>query len=241
MEVLYSCNYHVIYSKNVNERVCKIKFMGCQWRIRTRRAITYLLSSWSLWYVKQKNMQLYAGISIVLYFTMDVGQGLFSTAALPSSSFHLYVWSSGAMKLIIFHYSSFKANQHLNGTFSFLLFVFFFFFSALKFSCLNPATFIISLWSRAQYFNNHLKSNVEFFWFWFRWASTQICGKSYTANPASLLWSTTSLSQHPINSLNDCIAHVVSQLPSSHCHGIQHKIRSDCWGNYLPSECTLKG
>lgn len=62
--------------ENVNERVCKIKFMGCQWRIRTRRAITYLLSSWSLWYVKQKSMQLNAGISIVLHFTMDVGQCL---------------------------------------------------------------------------------------------------------------------------------------------------------------------
>lgn len=28
------------------------------------------------------------------------------------------------------------------------------------------------------------------------------------------------LSQHPINSLNECITHVVSQLHSSHCHGI---------------------
>lgn len=64
--------------ENVNERVCKIKFMGCQWRIRTRRAITYLLSSRSLWYVKQKSMQLNAGISIVLHFTMDVGHCLFS-------------------------------------------------------------------------------------------------------------------------------------------------------------------
>lgn len=72
--------------ENVNERVCKIKFMGCQWRIRTRRAITYLLSSWSLWYVKQKSMQLNAGISIVPHFTMDAGPcALFPT---PRFSFH---------------------------------------------------------------------------------------------------------------------------------------------------------
>lgn len=31
--------------QNVNERVCKIKFMGCRRRMRTRRAITYPLSS----------------------------------------------------------------------------------------------------------------------------------------------------------------------------------------------------
>lgn len=49
--------------KNVNERVCKIKFMGCQWRIRTRRAITYLLSSLSLLYIMQKTAALNAGIS----------------------------------------------------------------------------------------------------------------------------------------------------------------------------------
>lgn len=75
--------------ENVNERVCKIKFMGCQWRIRTRRAITYLLSSWSLWYVKQKSMQLNAGISIVLHFTMDVGQCLFSPLFSSSCLFSL--------------------------------------------------------------------------------------------------------------------------------------------------------
>lgn len=46
-------------------------------------------------------------------------------------------------------------------------------------------------------------------------------------SPASLLWTKTSLSQHPINSLNECITHVVSQLHSSHCHSIQHKTRSD--------------
>lgn len=72
--------------ENVNERVCKIKFMGCQWRIRTRRAITYLLSSWSLWYVKQKSMQLNAGISIVPHFTMNAGPcALFPS---PRFSFH---------------------------------------------------------------------------------------------------------------------------------------------------------
>lgn len=84
--------------ENVNERVCKIKFMGCQWRIRTRRAITYLLSSWSLWYVKQKSIQLNAGISIVLHFTMDVGQCLFAPFffILPSPSLFLtlfFVWN----------------------------------------------------------------------------------------------------------------------------------------------------
>lgn len=74
--ILPQLSCHIL--ENVNERVCKIKFMGCQWRIRTRRAITYLLSSWSLWYVKQKSMQLNAGISIVLHFTVDVGHCLFS-------------------------------------------------------------------------------------------------------------------------------------------------------------------
>lgn len=72
--ILLQLSCHIL--ENVNERVCKIKFMGCQWRIRTRRAITYLLSSWSLWYVKQKSMQLNAGISIVLHFTVDVGHCL---------------------------------------------------------------------------------------------------------------------------------------------------------------------
>lgn len=104
--------------ENVNERVCKIKFMGCQWRIRTRRAITYLLSSWSLWYVKQKSMQLNAGISIVLHFTIDVGQCLFSPFFLPSAFslflvplplfyFIFFVWSC-EMKMIITHYVSKK-------------------------------------------------------------------------------------------------------------------------------------
>lgn len=82
--------------ENVNERVCKIKFMGCQWRIRTRRAITYLLSSSSLWYVKQKSMQLNAGISIMLHFTMDVGQCLFSSPSLPGAfSFPLVLFGAG--------------------------------------------------------------------------------------------------------------------------------------------------
>lgn len=56
-----------------------------------------------------------------------------------------------------------------------------------------------------------------------------------------LLSTKTSLSRHPINGLNECISHVVSRLHPSHCHGIQHKTRGDCGGNYLPSKCTFKG
>lgn len=87
--ILPQLSCHIL--ENVNERVCKIKFMGCQWRIRTRRAITYLLSSRSLWYVKQKSKQLNAGISIVLHFTADVGQCLFSPSLFSSCLFFLFL------------------------------------------------------------------------------------------------------------------------------------------------------
>lgn len=109
--------------ENVNERVCKIKFMGCQWRIRTRRAITYLLSSWSLWYVKQKSMQLNAGISIVLHFTMDVGQCLFSPFFLPPAfspfffpSFCLQQWWNEDDYRPLRLYIKKKANESVKGT-----------------------------------------------------------------------------------------------------------------------------
>lgn len=89
---------------------------------------------------------------------------------------------------------------------------------------------------------NLLKYNVEFIFN----STLYIHAHTFVLNPtclmpASLLWTKTSLSQHPINRLNECITHVVSQLHSSYCHGIQHKTRSDCGGNYLPSKCTFKG
>lgn len=79
--------------ENVNEHVCKIKFMGCQWRIRTRRAITYLLSSFKLWYIMQKTPALNAGISIV----RD------SEVSGPKLQLCLvfFVWKSNEMKMCI--------------------------------------------------------------------------------------------------------------------------------------------
>jgi hypothetical protein len=44
--IFWQLSCHIL--ENVNECVCKIKFMGCQRRIRTRRAITSLLSSFEL-------------------------------------------------------------------------------------------------------------------------------------------------------------------------------------------------
>lgn len=58
-------------------------------------------------------MQLNAGISFVLHFTMDVGQCLFSPLFLQPDFLSrfcspLFVWSSGEMKMIITHYGSKK-------------------------------------------------------------------------------------------------------------------------------------
>lgn len=72
--IFWQLSCHIL--ENVNECVCKIKFMGCQRRIRTRRAITSLLSSFELWYIKQKTMQLNVGISIVQVLEW-MGQCLF--------------------------------------------------------------------------------------------------------------------------------------------------------------------
>lgn len=83
--IFHQLSCHIL--ENVNERVCKIKFMGCQWRIRTRRAITYLLSSFKLWYVRQKSTPLNAGISIVQGFQW-MGRGL-PLCLFPLASFCL--------------------------------------------------------------------------------------------------------------------------------------------------------
>lgn len=83
--IFHQLSCHIL--ENVNERVCKIKFMGCQWRIRTRRAITYLLSSFKLWYVRQKSTPLNAGISIV-QGSQWMGRGL-PLCLFPIASFCL--------------------------------------------------------------------------------------------------------------------------------------------------------
>lgn len=155
--------------ENVNERVCKIKFMGCQWRIRTRRAITYLLSSWSLWYVKQKSMQLNAGISIVLHFTMDVGQCLFLPSLFFSLLFSAFFflpsfgleqqWNEVAYRPLRLLK---KGHRSVKGTSQFhnlLVCCFDLFFSALKscfVACILHYSFTgISLWMHAfQYLDN---------------------------------------------------------------------------------------
>lgn len=93
--IFWQLSCHIL--ENVNECVCKIKFMGCQRRIRTRRAITSLLSSFELWYIKQKTMQLNVGISIV--------QVLEWMASVFCCLFWLFVLESSEIKMIIIHQS----------------------------------------------------------------------------------------------------------------------------------------
>lgn len=110
--------------ENVNERVCKIKFMGCQWRIRTRRAITYLLSSFKLWYIMKKMPALNVGISIV----RD------SEVSGPKLQLRLvfFVWKSDEMKMRIIRRSAKKLMRGWAAYTDFILFLVTFVISSLS-------------------------------------------------------------------------------------------------------------
>lgn len=80
-----------------------------------------------------------------------------------------------------------------------------------------PSHVIISLLTQQ---GSHLKFNIELRFYSSLWKPANTFVLNLILHP---FCEPKHLSQHPINSLNECITHVVSQPHPSHCHGIKQK------------------